>query len=525
MNDIDITEDEYIDLCISIELARRHFYDFCVALIPDFYKPERTYLKRICDELEDFVNDPDCRILILNMPPRHGKTLTCDLLSLYLIARDHLMSVMKASYNTILSNESSKKVRDYILEEKEDIRKITLKDIFPDTRIKKGDGQLKMWSVEGAKVKSYISTSPKGTATGYGCKVMILDDIIKNHEEALRLDILEKHELWYKNTMQSRKESGGTGSKRIIIQTRWNKADLSGVIIRDCERIGIKYKHICLPLEQEDGTLLCESVFGWEDYRETKETMLEEIFQANYNQRPIDLKGRLYTKLKTYYVERKDAWGKVIPILNKKGEEMTMWDKKLTQEEFNNFEKVFITIDTADEGKDYLAAIVFGVLKGKIFVLDMLYTQAAMEFTEPQVVELIHKYKPSYVQIESNNGGRGFYRNVRRMYEEKYKFSSDKVKDYSKLDYDEQDRQMAKFDNFYIEWDAFTQTKPKMSRILGESTNVMRCVYFPLGWSEKWPDAFESISTYQKDAKNLHDDIEDSLTMTYELAYTLGYCE
>ena len=96
---------------------------------------------------------------------------------------------------------------------------------------------------------------------------------------------------------------------------------------------------------------------------------------------------------------------------------------------------------------------------------------------------------------------------------------------YAKLDYEEQDKVASRFDNFHITWEPFTQSKNKISRIINEATNIMRCVYFPLGWSEKWPDAFESISTYQKDSKNLHDDIEDSLTMTYELAYTLGYCE
>ena len=87
-----------------------------------------------------------------------------------------------------------------------------------------GDAQAHLWSLEGQN-NSYLATSPTGTATGFGCSLMIIDDIIKNSEEAYNANIKEGHWDWFTNTMLSRLEEGG---KIIIIMTRWASDDLAG---------------------------------------------------------------------------------------------------------------------------------------------------------------------------------------------------------------------------------------------------------------------------------------------------------
>lgn len=51
-----------------IELARRDFWEYCKLRAPDFYKENRTYLKHICLELEDFYYSDD-KVMIINEPP------------------------------------------------------------------------------------------------------------------------------------------------------------------------------------------------------------------------------------------------------------------------------------------------------------------------------------------------------------------------------------------------------------------------------------------------------------------------
>ena len=100
-------------------------------------------------------------------------------------------------------------------------------DIFPNVRIKNGDGAMDMWSLENG-YNNYLATSPKGTATGFGASIMIIDDLIKNAMEANNANVLDDQWTWFTATMLSRLEEGG---KIIIVMTRWHSQDLAGRII------------------------------------------------------------------------------------------------------------------------------------------------------------------------------------------------------------------------------------------------------------------------------------------------------
>ena len=67
---------------------------------------------------------------------------------------------------------------------------------------------MNLWSLEGG-YNNYLATAPGGTATGFGCSLMIIDDLIKNKEEAYNANVLDKHWEWYAQTMLSRLEEGG----------------------------------------------------------------------------------------------------------------------------------------------------------------------------------------------------------------------------------------------------------------------------------------------------------------------------
>ncbi|OBY76380.1 hypothetical protein BBG47_27450 [Paenibacillus sp. KS1] len=62
----------------KIELACREFFGFCQAMAPDFYKGDRQYLIDLCNEMQDFYQSDD-DILIVNEPPRHGKSRTASM--------------------------------------------------------------------------------------------------------------------------------------------------------------------------------------------------------------------------------------------------------------------------------------------------------------------------------------------------------------------------------------------------------------------------------------------------------------
>lgn len=440
------------------ELARREFFYFCNLMAPDFYKNDREYLKELCNEMQDFYYSDD-DVLIINMPPRHGKSRTAGQFAQWVFGQNKNEKIMTGSYNEILSTVFSKNVRNAIQEEMGDKDKIVYSDIFPDVKIKQGDGAMNLWSLEGG-YNNYLATSPGGTATGFGCSLMIIDDLIKNSEEAYNENILDKHWEWFTNTMLSRLEEGG---KIIIIMTRWATNDLASRALEHFKEEKKKVRHISMKALQDDGTMLCDEILSRESYNTKTRAMGEDIASANYQQIPIDIKGKLYSSFKTYEDIPRDNNGNHL------------------------FSKIRAYIDTADEGSDYLCAVVYGEYNKEAYVLDVLYAKEPMEVTEPATAKMLYENNVNIADIESNNGGRGFARQVERHLIED--FNSNKTK---------------------IDW--FHQSKNKQARILSNATWVMEHIYFPVNWRDRWPEYYKAMTTYQREGKNKHDDAPDATT-------------
>ena len=76
------------------ELARRDFFRYCCLVAPDFYKSERVFLKDLCNQLQAFYEDTSKKVLVVNMPPRHGKSRTLTLFTQWLFGIDPSTKVM-----------------------------------------------------------------------------------------------------------------------------------------------------------------------------------------------------------------------------------------------------------------------------------------------------------------------------------------------------------------------------------------------------------------------------------------------
>lgn len=441
-----------------VELARRHFFSYARLMAPDFYKRSRAYLVELCDALQGFVKSDD-DVLVINEPPRHGKSRTAGLFVQWLLGKDPSIKVMTGSYNETLSTTFSKGVRNAIQEVKADPNIPVFSDVFPGVGIKQGDGAMNLWSLQGG-YNNYLATSPTGTATGFGADVMIIDDLIKNAQEAFNEAALDAQWSWFVNTMLSRLESGG---KIIIIMTRWSSQDLAGRALTELPGLGYKVKHISMKALQDDGTMLCEDILSRAQYERTFKTQSPEIAAANYQQKPIDQEGRLYKHFKTYGDIPRDKHGNAL------------------------FRGIFSYTDTADEGSDWLAHYVYGVYQEEAYILDVVFTQSPMEVTEPAVAKSLYDYKVNVATIESNNGGRGFARQVERRLHGDYHSNVTKV-----------------------QW--FHNSQNKIARILSNSTWVMDHIYFPTNWRDRWPDLFDFLTRYQREGKNEHDDAPDALT-------------
>ena len=61
-------KDKIIQLA-KLELARREFFYYCQLKTGSFYKKSRKYLVRLCNELQNFIEDDTYNVLIMNLPP------------------------------------------------------------------------------------------------------------------------------------------------------------------------------------------------------------------------------------------------------------------------------------------------------------------------------------------------------------------------------------------------------------------------------------------------------------------------
>lgn len=453
-----LTDDEILELeellrLEEIDAARVSFWDFCRVISPDFYKPDRVYLKELCDTVQGIyertIKRPDGKPydkVRIELPPRHGKSRTMTNFSAWVLGVNNTEKIITASYNDDLAQDFSRHTRDIIMEEKNLAEQTVYSDIFT-AKVKHGDASYKKWALEG-QFFNYKGTGIGGSITGRGGSILIIDDPVKDAETAYNEAALEKIWLWYTGTFLSRAEEGAI---QILCMTPWSKKDI-GARLEEVE----PGEWLVISLPACDGSeMLCPEILSRESYTSKKRIGDENIFSANYDMQRLDVKGRLYSGFNTY---------SEIP-------EGTTASVNYT--------------DTADEGKDYLCSISARKKGVYLYVTGILYTQDAQEKTEPETVQLLQDTKTQEAAIESNNGGRAFARNTQRIANERgYRAS--------------------------IRW--FHQSANKQARILTNAAVVQQYVLFPEGWAVKWPEFYNALMTYQKEGKNKHDDAPDALT-------------
>ncbi len=446
---------EYVRQQAKLELARRSIWDYCKLRHPAFYKEDREYLKTICNEIQDFINQKDKVFLLLNMPPRHGKSFTIKNSVEWLFGHDNKLKILTGSYNEILSGMFATQVRNTIQEEKTDNR-VVYSDIFPNTKIKYGEASAKLWALAGQEEKSYLATSPTGTSTGLGADIVIIDDLIKNDMEAYNQLTLDKHWSWFTNTILSRLE--GNDWKVIIVMTRWSENDLAGRLLQSEYKDLVKT--ISFPVVQEDGSMLCDEIMNKQTYELKTKEMNPDIAEANYNQKLIDMKNRLYGEFKVW-------------------QELPKYNKKMNY------------TDTADAGEDYYCSINYVEYDKEVYITDILFTQDSMDITEEATADLLFLNDVNEAVFESNNGGRFFSKKVGDKIKEKYKSNKCVIR-------------------------AKTQRNNKESRILANSSWVNEHIYMPFNWQHKYPEFYKHIKNFMRKGKNLHDDGADVLTAIAE---------
>jgi len=462
---------------ITQERAIRSFWFFCQTKIPKFYKDDRLYLKTLCVTLQKFYenklknNEIICDILIINIPPRHGKSLTLGLFAEWVLGINPKEGIITVSYNESLSTRFAKSVRDGINEKSLNPNHFTYSDLFEDSKIKYGDSSKSLWSLEGSYF-SYLATSFSGTLTGLGGGLGIIDDPIPNFATAMNERALDDQWDFYKNTFRSRIEEGG---KQIINHTRWTSRDICGRLLNestDGVSKEVPQNVFVLKMQAYDektDTMLCDEVLSKKSYNENKKYLDPAILLANYQQITIDSEKRLYKQgFKTY--------------------NQTMFNTAITK---GGIMKNYT--DSSDGGGDFLVSINyihfddFAFISNIFLSTDSMSDENGENGTEQSVADFFYDDKVVFSRIESNNGGKNFARHIVRNLKKK------------------------KHSKTAVSW--FHQNLNKVARISSNKYYAQQHILFPEGWAFKFEKFYTHIMQFKSDIKlNRHDDPEDVLT-------------
>lgn len=439
--------------------ARKDFWAYCMYMDPKFFA-KRPFLKTIALALMKlfvaYSNNMSYRVA-LSLPPRAGKSYIMSLFVSWFLGHFPEESVMRNTCADPLYIKLSYDTRNIIRSRK-------YSEVFPDIKLQSDKQNVHGWSLTRARQVSYFGAGVGGTVIGFGASgLAITDDLYKSIEEALSDTKNESVWSWFQGTHDSRTEGNCC---MIDIGTRWSATDVLGRL--EESRESSYYNEIIrVPALDKNDKSFCEDVHTTEYYIDKRAETDESIWEAEYQQNPIELKGLLFPKSELNRFKLADLKGTPDGVVG--------------------------GCDVADEGDDDLCAP-FGKIYGeKVFITNVVFTKDAVEITEPLLAQAVIDTNSDLIRIESNNGGRLFGNNVRKL------ITSKKVK--------------------CLVETKFT-TAHKETKILMRSGWIKKyCLFLEEGEYEKGSDYdrfMKALTSYKREGGNKHDDAPDGVTIMAE---------
>jgi predicted phage terminase large subunit-like protein len=204
-----------------LALARDDLACYAIAHMPQFELA--SHHRKTIEKLEAVARGEIKRLMIFE-PPRHGKSLTAtQFFPAWYFGRNPTKSIISSTYGQDLSDDFGRKVRNICASEIQ-------RAIFPGFTISEDASAIRRFttSVGG----SYYAVGRGGPITGRGADLLLIDDPLKDAEEA-RSEVVRKtlHE-WFSSVAYTRLQPDGA---IVLVQTRWHEDDLAGRLLTQGE--------------------------------------------------------------------------------------------------------------------------------------------------------------------------------------------------------------------------------------------------------------------------------------------------
>lgn len=379
---LDIVRDAY---CIR---GKRHFDDYMIATEWNREKNARFWLPRrkilegqlhLATKLDNFMNDPNMRLLSLSMPPGTGKSTLIKFLLAYIAGVYPMSANMYVSYSDGMIKMMYDSVVDMLTDDFE----------YQHTRIF-GERATPTTSAQYGTISyrrrgdfptiGMISLGGSVTGRTRANKFLITDDLVKNAEVARSPERLEK--LWqdYTSTLTTRQI--GDNVKQIMLGTIWSAYDPISRMMSEHEN-DPQYEFVCIPVwdENEHSNFLYDHPDRYTDekIRERQESLDPVDFSCLYLQNPVEKEG--------------------MPL---KANELMYYNGVLPDGEPDD---IFFVTDVAWGGGDSLSMPVIYVYGDDWYIHDVVFDTSNKEVTRPRVVGKILQHACKSGRFEANNGG------------------------------------------------------------------------------------------------------------------------
>lgn len=225
------------------------------------------------------------RFLIVEMPPRHGKS---EFISKYttswFMGNFPDKRIILASYEADFAASWGRKARNLLEEYGEEVFGVKI-----DKRSNAGN----RWALAGHEGEM-VTAGVGGAITGKGADLFIIDDPVKNASEAVSQTIQQRNIDWYESTARTRLEPGGG---MIIIMTRWHDNDLVGAVLERAKEDpdGDQWVRVTFPaialgedeLGRTENEALWPARYDIKDLLKIKSSMDQSWWDSLYQQDPV----------------------------------------------------------------------------------------------------------------------------------------------------------------------------------------------------------------------------------------------
>jgi predicted phage terminase large subunit-like protein len=327
------------------------------------------------------------RFLLVFMPPGHAKsTIISEAFPAWLLGTQPNAQIILSTYGQEFSETWGRKARDLVLH---------YGPVLYGVGVRQDSKSVSEWRIAGRRGVMY-SVGVGGQTTGKRADFALIDDPVKNAEEASSEVYREMLYRWFQQTLYTRLTPQGAV---VLCMTRWHHDDLAGRLLDDMEAgRGLPWRVLSLPALAEEGDELGRAkgeplwpaLYGRERLAEIQATLSELQWLAMYQQRPTAEAGAVYRR--EWFDNRYDA-----PPAH--------------------YDRAIMTVDSAFKlgvGSDYTSIQIWAVTSDRYYILHV--TNERLEYPEliSSIRQLATEYHVAGVYIEDKASGQSAVQTLQR---------------------------------------------------------------------------------------------------------------